>query len=438
MKKVHIIGGGTLVPVRPHLSLCAEAWGSTPKLLERYCKEHSDKLEVVLHLTRMAGGDKSLETIFDVVRLIDHIKSDVDTKIVFMPVAMCDFLGQILDRRNLEEDREHLDARLTTHNLDWTNPETWPLVRLKPAGKVINHIRRGRKDIFLVGFKHTSGESEQGQYVAGLNLLKEASCNLVFANDEKTRMNMVITPEEAKYHVTTNREEALAGLVEMAYLRSHLTFTRSTVVSGDSIPWNSEWVPEALRKVVDYCIERGAYKPFRGSTVGHFACKLDDTIFLTSKRKTNFNDLKENGLVMIKTDGADSVIAYGSKPSVGGQSQRIVFNEHSGYDCIVHFHCPIKEGSKVPQVSQREYECGSHECGQNTSRGLAKFGNLLAVYLQEHGPNIVFNRNIDPQEVIDFIEANFDLEEKTGGPVSLKQVLKTPDTLDCLTTLIEG
>jgi hypothetical protein len=54
----------------------------------------------------------------------------------------------------------------------------------------------------------------------------------------------------------------------------------------------------------------------------------------------------------------------------------------------------------VWQLSQREYECSSHECGQNTSRGLRGFRNLSAVYLREHGPNIVFHRSIDPQEVI--------------------------------------
>lgn len=253
-----------------------------------------------------------------------------------------------------------------------------------------------------------------------------------------SKLNMVITPEEAKYHVTKNRTDALKGLVEMAYLRSHLTFTHSTVVAGESIPWDSDEVPAVLRAVVDYCIERGAYKPFRGSTVGHFACKISDTTFLTSKRKTNFNELSKNGLVKVTTDGPDNVIAYGSKPSVGGQSQRIVFNEHEGYDCIVHFHCPIKFGSTVPQVSQREYECGSHECGQNTSRGLLRYGNLLAVYLKEHGPNIVFNRNIDPKEVIDFIEANFDLDEKTGGPVTLKEIRETPNALESLAKVVQG
>jgi ribulose-5-phosphate 4-epimerase/fuculose-1-phosphate aldolase len=201
----------------------------------------------------------------------------------------------------------------------------------------------------------------------------------------------------------------------MAYLRSHLTFTRSTVVAGEPVSWESELVPQNLRAVVDYCISRGAYKRFRGVTAGHFAVKIDDTTFLTSRRKTDFNDMKNVGLVKVKTDGPDSVIAYGSKPSVGGQSQRIVFAEHPDTDCIVHFHCPIKSGSEVPTVSQREYECGSHQCGENTSRGLKRFGNLHAVYLKDHGPNIVFSKSVDPQEVIDFIEENFELEAKTGG-----------------------
>jgi hypothetical protein len=248
-----------------------------------------------------------------------------------------------------------------------------------------------------------------------LRLLKSTSANLVLANDTKTRLNMVITPEEASYHETTDREVALRGLVEMAYLRSHLTFTRSTIVAGEPVAWESELVPASLRTVVDHCIARGAYKRFRGVTAGHFAVKIGPTSFLTSRRKTDFNDMKNVGLVKVETDGPDNVIAYGSRPSVGGQSQRILFGDHPEYDCVVHFHCPIKEGSPVPAVSQREFECGSHECGKNTSRGLRRFGNLEAVYLDQHGPNIVFHHSVDPVEVIRFIEANFNLEGKTGG-----------------------
>lgn len=414
-KRIHIITGGTVAYIAPHQALCAPAYGTVGKRLAELCHSLMPTLDTYVHRTKMAGGHE-LETNDDVARLIADLKERADTKIIFMPVALCDFEpfsiehrnSSLFGKQNVGKQRDRLE---TQHG--------WHTLVMRPADKIIPTIRNGRKDIFLVGFKTTKGASEDEQYIAGLNLLKGASCNLVLANDLETRVNMVITPEEARYHVTKERNEALYGLVEMAKLRSHLTFTRSTVVAGEPVPWSSDLVPAALRKVVDHCIARNAYKPFRGATVGHFAAKLSDNEFLTSQRKTNFNDLDKIGLVLVRTDGPDTVIAYGAKPSVGGQSQRIVFAEHPEYDCIVHFHCPIKRGSLVPIVSQREYECGSHQCGQNTSRGLKRFGALSAVYLDQHGPNIVFNRDVDPMFVIEFIEQNFDLSAKTGGYVTL-------------------
>ena len=255
-------------------------------------------------------------------------------------------------------------------------------------------------------------------YEKGLKLCKEASCNLVLVNDTKTHWNFIVAPEEAVYHEGENREQILKQLVDMAFYRSHLTFTQSTVVAGTPVQWNDARVPDSLRKVVNYCIKGNAYKPFHNSTAGHFAVKLSDTEFLTSIRKSNFNNLEQNGLVYVKTDGPDTVLAYGAKPSVGGQSQRIVFKDHPGYDCIVHFHSPLKPNHRddIPSVRQREVECGSHECGKNTSNGLKTFnGGLKCVMLDNHGPNIVFNKDIDPNIVIDFIDANFDLKLKTGG-----------------------
>jgi hypothetical protein len=121
------------------------------------------------------------------------------------------------------------------------------------------------------------------------------------------------------------------------------------------------------------------------------------------------------GLVLIEAIGDDRVIAHGSRPSVGGQSQRIIFREHPAVDCIVHFHCPLRPGSRIPTREQRPHECGSHQCGANTSAGLSPFGDLLSVMLDRHGPNIVFHRSIDPERVIAFIEENFDLEASTAG-----------------------
>jgi hypothetical protein len=406
-KKIIIFGGGTISHARSHLALCSPAYGSTARQLAALAQELMPTMDVELQLTRMAGGPE-LETNADIADCVAAKVGDPSVKMIIMSAAMCDFNADVTTWPTPANgsDLKYGDR------LDSTKYHS---LTLSPADKVIGTIRRDRKDIFLIGFKTTTAQPTQKQYLAGLRLCKQASCNLVLANDVVNRVNMVICPEESRYHETTDRAAALRGLMEMAALRSHLTFTRSTVVAGTPVPWTSELVPASLRAVVDYCIANKAYKSFSGATAGHFAVKLNDTTFLTSIRRTNFNQLDVNGLVRIETDGPDTVLAYGAKPSVGGQSQRIVFRDHPGLDCIVHFHCPIKPDSAVPTVSQREFECGSHQCGQNTSQGLRQFGNLHAVYLENHGPNIVFSRHIDPKEVIDFIAANFDLSQKTGG-----------------------
>ncbi len=429
MKKMHIIGGGTVAHVTNHFAVSATAYGNTAMRLAQLAVPY--KFEPVLTLTSMCPRAASgVATNADVAVWIDRVVADPATKIVFFSCALVDWEPE--SAAVAHSGKWHQVAQLGSHETRITgshDPEARVVVTLKPADKLINRIRAKRKDIILVGFKTTCGASKQDMYKAGLGLLKGASCNLVLVNDVVTRTNMIVTPEEAAYRVTLDRDAALRELMDMACLRANLTFTRSTVVDGTPVPWSSPEVPDSLRTVVNYCVQKSAYKPFNGGgTVGHFAVRLSDTEFLTSIRRSDFNKIDSVGLVRVVTDGPDTVLAYGAKPSVGGQSQRIVFKDHQGFDCIVHFHCPLKgeqdlglPRDPIPVVSQREFECGSHECGKNTSNGLRQFGNLKCVYLHNHGPNIVFNRNIDPQEVIDFIEANFDLSAKTDG-------LQTPDT----------
>jgi hypothetical protein len=414
-KKIVIYGGGTISHIRSHLGLAAIAYGNTARKLAKICAEKLPNFDIDLRLTKMAGGD-FLETNEDISEDIDTLLLDDKVKVIIMSAALVDYEA-VMDLKGKYADR------LST--------EKNPIVELtlKVKEKIISKIRKNRKDIFLVGFKTTTDFTEEEQYIAGLNLCKKSSCNLVLANDVVTRLNMVITPEESKYHVTKDRDEVLNGLCDMIFHRTHLTFVRSTVISGEKVNWDSNLIPNSLRRVIEYCINNNAYKPFNGVTTGHFAFKVDDQTFITSIRRTDFNQISKNGMVMIKTDKPDTILAYGAKPSVGGQSQRIIFKDHKGYDCIVHFHCPLKAGSQVPIKSQYEFECGSIECGENTSHGLKEFGNLKAVYLDEHGPNIIFNKDIDPNEVINFIENNFDLSLKTGGFVSIHSILNTNNVL---------
>ena len=404
-KKVVVIGGGTFSHVRAHLALATPAFGSTAKQLYEKCKKQFTNMDVELILTKMADSNSKIVTNQDVSDLVDTLIQDNTTKAIFFNVALCDYDGTI---DNVPSGK--LAPRLETANGD-------KLMVLTPAEKIVRKIRSKRKDIFLVAFKTTTNATAQEQFSKGLNLMKKSSANLVLANDIATRNNFIITPEEGVYGKTMTREECLDELVNIAYYRTHLTFTKSTVVSGVPVPWSDDRIPATLRRVINWCVDHNAYKEFNGATTGHFAVKLGDNKFLTSIRKTNFNDIGKNGMVLVETNGDDSVIAYGAKPSVGGQSQRIIFGRHSDCDSIVHFHCPLKADHKdnIPVVSQREYECGSHQCGENTANGLGKFGNLYCVMLDNHGPNIVFNKNTDSVEVIDFILDNFDLDKSTSG-----------------------
>ena len=402
IKNVYIFGGGTMNHVANHFSVCAPAYGTVANQLYKLVKDKFTSMNVILKLTKMADSTSNIETNDDLNDEIERLIKDHSTKVIFFTSAVCDF--EPVDNKGKNDYR--FSSREGNINIEY-----------KVSDKIVSKIRKERKDITLIAFKTTCGATNQEMYEAGLRLCKQSSVNLVLVNDVKTRYNMIITPEEAAYHESYDRSNVLENLVDIAYYRSNLTFTRSTVIEGKPVSWNDDRIPNSIRTVVNYAINNTAYKPFNGATVGHFAIKLSDTEFLTSIRKSNFNDLDKNGMVYVKTDGPDTVLAYGAKPSVGGQSQRIIFNDHIGMDCVVHFHCPLKQDhvDDIPIVSQREVECGSHQCGKNTSDNLKSIGNLKCVMLDNHGPNIVFNNTIDPVEVIDFIERNFDLDKKTGG-----------------------
>lgn len=471
--QIYIIGGGTFSYLRGHCAMAAVAFGTTAIDLINIITYDSDfEGEVHLYTTRMAddlffaskltrvgkpfGDGPTVEAVSfedgdpradedyapklvtndDVLKLAMDIVKNPRAKILFLPAALCDFNASILSGEDVFSRHETPSGRTEPR----LSSSTEHIAVLKPAPKVIRRIREERKDLYLVGFKETHNLTEDEMFEAGLRLLKQSSCNLVLVNDVATFTNMVVTPEQSRYAVGKDRGKALGTLVDMAISRSNGHFTRSSVVQDSkTTPWDSPDIPQNLRTVVEHCIKRGAYRPFMGKTVGHFAARLrsDDptygnkycswnnpgavgALFLTSLRKTNFNEIDQTGMAKAMIMPDDRISVLGGKPSVGGVSQKIIFTEHPDVDCIVHFHCPMKEGVNfIPVAEQWKHECGSHECGKNTSDNLHGFnlpdgGMVKAVMLEKHGPNIVFSRDTDPQKVIDFIEKHFDLSRQTS------------------------
>lgn len=535
-KRIAIIGGGTNTYISNHLALSAPAYGSTAKKLANKFRANSEnEMQVDLYLTKMAQqAPGNPDTPEEVEALVDKLIADPNTRVIVFNVAMVDYKPeQLLEEKSdwesvwnqpFKNKFGKYEGRLSTSE----HPEI--LLEMYVADKIIQKIRKERKDILLVGFKTTCGSTKEEQFHKGLKLCKDSSANIVFVNDvDKNRINNLnnllkekenlesilplqhsisinlstiekeiqalqnnglVTPEESSYWYNT-RDEALDALVQMVLDRSHLHFTRSTVVNSKTVPWLVEaedgWIedkgkiykhnpliPDTFAVIFDYVRGAGAYKlgPTK-STVGHMGIKLGPNEFLTTKRKTDFNKMEEVGLVRVITDDPDDVfgykhffrpyediiddaldncnqdelslgqayeeakfkqdyaksivnqnkvIAFGAKPSVGGQSQRSLFDAYPNLDCIVHFHCPLKPESRklFKPVQQFSFECGSKNCVDNNLSSFHEFkvsetNSIWAGHMDYHGPNIVFNSNINPQLVIDFISSHWDLNKKTTG-----------------------
>jgi len=434
MKKIYVLGGGTVFHVRPHLAISAPAYGKsavslTQKLQNKLSMSGNLDTQVHLGLTKMAIGGISDrrdfqhthligETNEDVAQFLERIVSDPDTKMIFLSVALCDYKGYLLDGMPQEQKLSASHAYMSRSGKSEPRLKTKEgnnYMLLSPADKLIGQIRAKRKDIFLVGFKTTAGAKEDEQYEAGLSLLKKNSCNLVLANDVQNGLNMIVCPELATYSITSDRDKVLNELIDMALSRSSNTFARTEIVGDASklIPWNSDHVPAVLREVVNAAVADGAYKAFNDVTVGHFGFKAGGKTLISSRRRQNFNRPECRDLVQVDF-GDNRQVAYGAKPSAGARSQYEVLSRFDDLNCIIHFHCPMKPHSLIPVRSQKEFECGSHQCGINTATGMIRVNeHLAAVMLDKHGPNIVFSDKADPQMVIDFIRSNFVLSAQS-------------------------
>lgn len=336
-RKVVILGGGTNTYISNHLALSAPAYGSTAIILEDKFRNHPEnKMDVNLYLTKMANPlDKDApDTPEDIEILVDQLVADPDTRVIIFNVAMVDFKPEILhtnlgitNTKETIEDFGKYNRRLSSSSS--------VILGLSPYQKVINKIRKERKDILLVGFKTTCGTTKEEQFHKGLKLCKDASANIVFVNDvDKDRIrnldsaleskkilsnikstsemetayihegikeaeeqieafqnNGLITPEESSYWYNT-RDEALDGLVQIVLNRVKGEFVRTTVVEGDTVSWNDTIIPQTFKDVFNHIRSNGGWHVnVKGKTSGHFGIKINRYESICSIRKQNYNDL---------------------------------------------------------------------------------------------------------------------------------------------------
>lgn len=203
---IHIFGGGTISHVRAHFDVGVFTRGTTAKNIQTILRNKGEKS--VLHMTAMGDTSSKLLTDLDVAKRVDEIIADTEVKIVFFNVAMVDFHGQIGDIPSGKRAK-----RLESRGGDL-------IMQLTPAEKIINRFKKDRKDLFVVGFKTTSGETEEVQYQKGTRLLNGACIDLVLANDIVTKNNIIIEKNGHKLFSSLDREESLSKLIDFTLLYS--------------------------------------------------------------------------------------------------------------------------------------------------------------------------------------------------------------------------
>lgn len=397
-RKIVILGGGTMEPIRNHLALCAPAFGETARYLNRKIEDSE------LILTKMAGGPRVLQSNDNVAEIIDDLLLDKDLGCIVLNVAFCDFKALPINGIKSDFHGERLETN--KGNI---------IIELTPTEKIIAKIRQKRPDIFLVGFKTTTNKTPDEQFLIALKMMKSVKCNLVLANDTTTRNNMIITAEETIYGETTDRNKCLDELAEMIKMRYDLTYNRSIFIKDRS---KSIFVaPNSFIKIIRFLIDNGGFIENNGNgfTPGHFCYKYASSRFISSQRKANHNLVFSEGMsdVDVNTTEDTFIVTGERKASVGARSQWLMFRQNPEFDCIIHTHNPMK-GNLLPITPQKPFQCGSLECGMNTVNHLQSFneGRIKAVFLEKHGVNIMFNSYNNPQEVIDFIKANIELGAK--------------------------
>lgn len=480
-RRIAVLGGGTNTYISNHLALSAPAYGTTAKTLANKFRRHEEnKMEVDLYLTKMASSDsihlgRNLpDTPEEIEELVDKLIADPATRVIIFNVAMVDYKPTSLftlesnsydayNPREITDKFGKYASRLNTSKL----PEV--CLELSVQDKIIQKIRKERKDILLVGFKTTCGATKEEQFQKGLKLCKDASANIVFVNDvDKDRIrnldsaleskkilsnikstsemetayihegikeaeeqieafqnNGLVTPEESSYWYDT-RNEALDGLVQMVLNRVKGEFVRTTVVEGNVISWNDTIIPQTFKDVFNYIRSNGGWhvNP-KGKTSGHFGIKINQYESICSIRKQNYNDIENVGMVKVITEN-DKVIAFGAKPSVGDATQRELFKRYPRYDCIIHFHSSLKISSRsvINIANQFNFECGStgnnDSCAYNTTTNMKEYvlndgSRIHAVHLDHHGPNIMFSSKTNSNFINQFINEHWNIDKQTTG-----------------------
>jgi len=204
-KKVLITAGPTIEKIDPIRIITNHSTGKTGVLLASELVSAGAKVTLVYGpgITEPPKGAKivHVQTVTD---MFNEIKKQMKKKfdIVILAAAASDYIPKNQYSKKIKSTRNSLT------------------VELKKAPKIIDHIKKLQKDVFLIGFKAETDISKKELVVRAKQKLRDSKADMIIANDigkkyfKDTRYNeLLIVDSKTVVTIGRNKKERIAKLI---------------------------------------------------------------------------------------------------------------------------------------------------------------------------------------------------------------------------------
>ncbi|MGQ0772025.1 MAG: bifunctional phosphopantothenoylcysteine decarboxylase/phosphopantothenate--cysteine ligase CoaBC [Nitrososphaerota archaeon] len=189
-RHVLITAGPTMEPIDPVRVITNQSTGKTGVLLASELVSAGCKVTMVYGPgTAEPPKGAKIIPVKTITEMFDATKKELKRKkfdIVILSAAAADYTVRSQSKAKIKSTKENL------------------VIKLQRAPKIIDHIKKIQKNIFLVGFKAEANVSRQKLIEAAKNKLKESKADMIIANDigikyaKNTDYNQVLIIDDTK------------------------------------------------------------------------------------------------------------------------------------------------------------------------------------------------------------------------------------------------
>ena len=204
-KKVLMTAGPTIEKIDPIRIITNHSTGKTGVLLASELVSAGAKVTLVYGpgITEPPKGAKIIpvQTVTD---MFNEVKKQMNKKfdIVILAAAASDYIPKNKYSKKIKSTRNSLT------------------IELKKAPKIIDHIKKLQKDVFLIGFKAETDISKKELVIRAKQKLRDSKADMIIANDigkkyfKDTRYNeLLIVDSKTVVAIGRNKKERIAKLI---------------------------------------------------------------------------------------------------------------------------------------------------------------------------------------------------------------------------------